>query len=698
MSGAAGQLAAGLERTVLAVGRVGAALFLPLTLAIVVHVLLRYACGVSLVWLEELHWQLYAFLATLSVATCLASDDHVRLDLLASHFSPLTRARIEAAGLLLLVLPLAALLCWHGFAAVAQSYRIGERSVAEQGLPFTFVVKAALPLSFLLVALAAVARLIRVGIEIGRLREDGRPAAASGRRPWLARTFALLLAAAATLLAWQAGRGAPSYSLVVAMFATFLALIFTGFPIAFVLGGVAVLFIAVGYATDFVGYTLSAAHPGTKFYLGTAAAFVNRIYGGLLNKPELVALPMFIFMGLLLDRSGLAAGMLTAMQRLFGRVRGGLAISVVVIGVLLAASTGIIGASVVLLGLLGLPVMLKQGYSPALASGTVCSAGTLGILMPPSIMLVIMADQASIPIGNLFMGAVLPSLLLASLYVLALLVIGWAAPSAAPLAADTTPVTWAAVGELVTAILPAMALIVLVLGSIFAGIATVTEASGIGAVGAGLLACWHWWSGVETNGSSTAAEIARELWQTCREAFRITGSIVGILLGATCFAFILRELGGDTLIREGLESLPLGPSGLVAVILAVVFALGFFLDWIEITIIVLPLVAGLVGGLDLGFVRPDAFPRTEDFEAARATANTTWFCVAMAVCLQTSFLTPPVGFALFYLKGVAPPEVRLIDLYRGVVPFVALQVLGLAVVLWLGRPLVLWLPTLIYGQ
>jgi len=501
----------------------------------------------------------------------------------------------------------------------------------------------------------------------------------------------------AVVLAWQAGHLAPSYSLVVVMFATFLALIFTGFPIAFVLGGVAVLFIAVGYGTDFTGYTLSAEYPGTRFYLGTAAAFVNRIYGGLLNKPELVALPMFIFMGLLLDRSGLAAGMLTAMQQLFGRVRGGLAISVVVIGVLLAASTGIIGASVVLLGLLGLPVMLKQGYSPALASGTVCSAGTLGILMPPSIMLVIMADQASIPVGNLFMGAVLPSLLLATLYVFALLAIGWLIPTAAPLAAESEPIRWSAVGGLVASILPALALIVLVLGSIFAGIATVTEASGIGAVGAGLLACWHWMSSERLAGRSTAAVLGSELWQTCCEAFRITGSIVGILVGATCFAFILRELGGDSLIRAGLESLPLGPSGLVAVILAVVFALGFFLDWIEITIIVLPLVAGLVGGLDLGFVQPDEFPRPEDFEAARATANTTWFCVAMAVCLQTSFLTPPVGFALFYLKGVAPPEVRLLDIYRGVAPFVGLQILGLAVVLWLGQPLVLWLPRVIYG-
>jgi len=342
-------------------------------------------------------------------------------------------------------------------------------------------------------------------------------------------------------------------------------------------------------------------------------------------------------------------------------------------------------------------VMLGQGYARPLAAGTVCAAGTLGILMPPSIMLVIMADQASVPVGDLFMGAVLPGVMLASLYLIYLLAVGLLAPEQAPLE-PAEPLSFSVGVDLLVAILPALALIVVVLGSIFAGVATVTEASGIGAVGASLLAVGHWLrAGGIDQGKLSITTLAKEGWQTCIDAFQITGSIVGILIGATCFAFILRELGGDSLIRLGLESLPFGPYGVIGTILAVIFLLGFFLDWIEITIIVLPLVVGTVGQLDFGFVEPNAFQRPEDFAAARVTANTIWFCVLMAVCLQTSFLTPPVGFALFYLKGVAPPEVKLIDLYRGVVPFVGLQLLGLFLVLLLGGPLVLWLPRLVYG-
>ena len=687
-----------LDSLVLRVSQTAAGLFLLLTAAIVAHVGLRYAVGINLVWLEELHWQLYAFLATLGVAAAAATDSHVRLDLLHPRFSPRTKALIEVVGQGLFVLPLTGLIGWHGWRAVTQAFAIGEQSVNEQGLPFTFIVKAALPLACGLIGLTAVARLLRAVAQLGQPspRDPVRQSDRRRSRPIVVIAGLVLvtgvLAAAAAL-----GRVEPSYALVVVMFASFMLVLFSGFPIAFVLGGIAVVFIGVGYAADFVGYTLNATHPGTKLYLGTAAGFVNRIYGGLLTKPELVALPMFIFMGLLLDRSGMAKQMMQAMQRLFGRVRGGLAISVVLIGILLAASTGIIGASVVLLGLISLPVMLGQGYARPLAAGSVCAAGTLGILMPPSIMLVIMADQASVPVGDLFMGAVLPGIILAGLYLVYLLAVGLLAPAQAPLV-SAEPLSATVVVDLAKAILPALALIVVVLGSIFAGVATVTEASGIGAVGASLLAVGHWLraSGNDQHRLSITT-LAKEGWQTCFDAFQITGSIVGILIGATCFAFILRELGGDGLIRLGLESLPFGPYGVIGTILVVIFLLGFFLDWIEITIIVLPLVVGTVGQLDFGFVAPVNFQRPEDFATARATANTIWFCILMAVCLQTSFLTPPVGFALFYLKGVAPPEVTLLDLYRGVVPFVCLQLLGLLLVLLLGGPLVLWLPRLVYG-
>ena len=684
----------GLYRAVASV----AFLFPLLTVTILIHVVLRYVCGINFVWLEELHWQLYAYLASFGVVFSFITNDHVRLDLFRHRFSRKNRSVIEMAGLLFCVIPFSLLLAWHGFLAAGQSFSIGERSVNEQGLPFTFVVKLALPLSFSMILIVTLVRLMELVEANRQALVSSTPTNSWKRWSKLQTGISVAIVGATIGLAWWVGNIDPRYALVVFMFISFIGLLFTGYPIAFVLGGVAVAFIFVGYAADYFGYTLTLDHAGTKLYLGSAAGFVNRIYGGLLRKPELVALPMFIFMGLLLDRSGIAERMMTAMQQIFGQIRGGLAICVVFIGILLAASTGIIGASVVLLGLIGLPVMLHQGYARSLATGTVCSAGTLGILMPPSIMLVIMADQASVPVGDLFMGAVLPSAMLAGLYVVYLFCMGHIQPEYVPLGSQRS-ISLRVFREAIVAILPVLALIIVVLGSIFAGVATVTEASGLGAVGASILAIIHW---LQTNkrqqGKVDYAAIFRDGWQSCVDAFSLTGSIVGILIGATCFAFILRELGGDKLIQYGLDSLPFGPYGVVAVILGVIFFLGFFLDWIEITIIVLPLVLATIGNADFQFVDPALHERQESFLAARTLANTIWFCVLMAVCLQTSFLTPPVGFAIFYLKSVAPQEVKLMDIYKGVIPFVLIQLFGLSLVFFFGQYLVLWLPHYIYGK
>ena len=675
----------------------GAFLFPLLTLTILVHVVLRYACRINVVWLEELHWQLYAYLATFAVVFSFIRNNHVRLDLFRHRFSRRNRSVIEMAGLLFFVIPFSILLVWHGFLAAGQSFSIGERSVNEQGLPFTFIVKLALPLSFSFMLIVALVQLMDFVLAGSQPQIDSMSQRKSNHFGKLKIGVSAAIVCTVMGLAWCVGNIDPRYALVVFMFISFIGLLFTGYPIAFVLGGVAVAFIFLGYGADYFGYTLTFDHAGTKLYLGSAAGFVNRIYGGLLRKPELVALPMFIFMGLLLDRSGIAERMMTAMQQMFGRIRGGLAICVVFIGILLAASTGIIGASVVLLGLIGLPVMLNQGYARSLATGTVCSAGTLGILMPPSIMLVIMADQASVPVGDLFMGAVLPSAMLAGLYVAYLFCIGHIQPEYVPLGSQRL-ISVKVFREAIVAILPVLALIVVVLGSIFAGVATVTEASGLGAVGASILAIVHWLqTSTRQQGKVDYAAIFRDGWQTCVDAFSLTGSIVGILIGATCFAFILRELGGDKLIQYGLESLPFGPFGVVAVVLGIIFFLGFFLDWIEITIIVLPLVLMTIGKADFQFVDPALYERQESFLAARTHANTIWFCVLMAVCLQTSFLTPPVGFAIFYLKIVASQEIKLIDIYKGVIPFVIIQLLGLALVFFFGHYLVLWLPQYIYG-
>ncbi len=454
--------------------------------------------------------------------------------------------------------------------------------------------------------------------------------------------------------------------LVIAMFLTFAAFLFTGFPVAYVLGGIGVLFAGVGYLADMYFGTIT----GLDFL--TLGLVVNRIYK-IMDNWVLVALPMFIFMGLMLDKSGVAERMMHAMQEVFGEVRGGLAVTVTVIGIILAASTGIIGASVVLLGLLSLPAMMNQGYSRALATGTICGAGCLGILIPPSIMLVIMADQLALSVGDLFMGAVFPGLILGSLYITYILAFAYMQPQAAPLSPDRRPIGWHTIANVLFSVLPPALLILAVLGSIFAGITTPTEASGVGALGAVVLAAYN---------KKLNLRVFKEVLIS---TYNTTAYIFAIFLGATCFALVLRELGGDQLIEEMLTSLPFGPYGILLCILGIVFLLGFLLDWIEITLIMLPLLSPVVAALGFDI---EGYGKIDD-------PALVWFVMLVAVALQTSFLTPPVGFALFYLKGVCPPEVRLTDIYRGVVPFIILQLIGLAVVITFPE-LVTWLPSVAY--
>lgn len=439
------------------------------------------------------------------------------------------------------------------------------------------------------------------------------------------------------------------------MFAAFIGLVFTGFPVAWVLGGLACLFTAIAIILDIdLGFALGVDWAYTSLT-------VERIWN-LMNNWVLVALPMFVFMGLMLDRSGVADNLMRNLVKLFGRLRGGLAITVTVIGLLLAATTGIIGASVVLLALLGLPAMLQQGYRRELAAGTVCAVGTLGILIPPSIMLILMADRLAMPVGDLFLGAFFPGLVLGALYIAYLLIYGLLRPDAAPVPGDVGHVSLGDILGVFQAVLPPLGLMLAVLGSIFFGIATPTEAAGVGAFGALLLAAAH------------GRLHSVVLQQALRQTTITTAFIFAIFLGATAFSLVLRGLGGDELIEGALLGLPFGPTGILITILCATFLLGFFLDWIEISLIVLPLVAPVVAGLGFDLV---------------------WFTVLFAVCLQTSFLTPPVGMAIFYLKGVAPPDVDTGAIYRGVVPFIALQLLGLALI-FLWHDLVTWLPSRAY--
>lgn len=445
------------------------------------------------------------------------------------------------------------------------------------------------------------------------------------------------------------------------MFTSFIGLLFTGYPIAWVLGGVAIVFTLIGdIAANHTDLMADSFYSVTWTY---SSAVVNRIWDTM-NNWVLVALPMFIFMGLMLDRSGLALSLMLNMSRLFGRVRGGLAVTVAIMGLLLAASTGIIGASVVLLALLGLPAMLEAGYKIELATGIVCSIGTLGILIPPSIMLVLMADQQGLSVGDLFMGALIPGAMLGVLYIVFILAWGFFRPQDAPAGNTGEPLELKDVVRAVLAIIPPSLLIISVLGSIFFGIATPTEASGVGAFGTILLAAAN---------RKLSLKVLREV---SRETTKTTAFIFAIFLGATAFSLVLRGFGGDELIGNALNGLPFGPEGIVITILVITFFLGFFLDWIEITLIILPLVSPVIQGL--GF-------------------DPIWFTVLFAICLQTSFLTPPVGFALFYLKGVAPKVVTVQHIYRGVMPFIFLQVIGLVMV-FIWPKLVTWLPSIAYAR
>ncbi|MBC8272312.1 MAG: TRAP transporter large permease subunit [Gammaproteobacteria bacterium] len=441
--------------------------------------------------------------------------------------------------------------------------------------------------------------------------------------------------------------------LSIAMFISFILLIFTGFPVAWVLGGLAVLFTAIGIILK-IDFGLPVAIDWDY-----SSLVVDRIWD-VMNNWVLVALPMFIFMGLMLDRSGVARRLMTNFSRLFGGVRGGMALSVAFIGILLAASTGIIGASVVLLALLGLPQMEKLNYRPELAVGPVCAVGTLGILIPPSIMLVLMADRLAMPVGDLFLGALFPGLLLGALFVAYIIIYAWFRPEVAPVPADREKINLAILIDVFFAVLPPAGLIITVLGSIFFGIATPTEAAGVGAFGATALA----WFNNQLN-----LGVFRHVIQ---ETTKTTAYIFAIFLGATAYSLVLRGLGGDELIEGLLKGLPFEPVGVIIAILFFTFILGFFLDWIEITLIVLPLVSPVVVDLDFNLV---------------------WFTVLFAVCLQTSFLTPPVGFSIFYVKGVAPKSMPVSTIYRGVIPFIVLQVIGLCMIFyWQG--IVTWLPSL----
>jgi len=452
------------------------------------------------------------------------------------------------------------------------------------------------------------------------------------------------------------------------MFGAAVIVLLAGFPVAFSLGGIALIFAGLGIVVG----VFDAA------FLGTMP---NRVFG-IMSNETLMAVPLFVFMGVTLERAQIAENLLDNMSSLFGRLRGGLGISVTLVGMLLAASTGIVGATVVTMGLLSLPTMLRRGYDPKVATGTICASGTLGQIIPPSIILVLLGDVLSsaysqaqldqgifspdtVSVGDLFAGALIPGLGLVMLYILYLIGLAIVKPSTMPAAhesADAAPP--ASLVRVLAALLAPLLLILAVLGSIIGGLATPTEAAGVGAVGALVLAL-----------AKRQFSLAR-LIEVMRSTVRVSSMVFLILIGASIFSLVFRGYGGDHLVQQLLQNMPGGVIAAMFIVMLLMFLLGFVLDFIEITFVVVPIVGPILLAMGIDPV---------------------WLGIMIAINLQTSFLTPPFGFALFYLRGVAPESVATSDIYRGVMPFVAIQILALSLLaLW--PELATWLPEVIYGR
>ncbi|WP_419812044.1 TRAP transporter large permease [Bacterioplanoides sp.] len=450
------------------------------------------------------------------------------------------------------------------------------------------------------------------------------------------------------------------------LFVCVCLVLMAGFPVAFSLAGTSLLFAGFGVLTD----TLDSAF---------LSALPNRLFG-ILSNQILTAVPLFIFMGVMLEKSRVAEQLLRNMGFLYGSLRGGLGLSVILVGALMAASTGIIGATVVTMGLISLPTMLKNGYSPSLATGTICATGTLGQIIPPSTALIILGDVLSsayqqaqlnmgifapdtISVADLFLGAVIPGAILVTAYLAYIILIALFKGESAPAVQDRPPFSWAFFGRLVVSLVPPMVLVFMVLGAIFTGIATPTEAAGIGALGATLLAIGY------------GEFDLKRLKEVMDSTLQVTSMVFLIFIGAALFSLVFRGFGGEELVHSAFTDMPGGVFGAMLMVMVVIFLLGFILDFIEITLVVVPIIAPVL--LSMG-------------------VDPVWLGIMIALNLQTSFLTPPFGFALFYLRGVTPPDIKTQTLYKGVIPFIVIQLLVL-MALAAFPEMATYLPDQIYG-
>jgi len=594
------------------VGLMAALLALLLALLIGYDAMMRYQFSEGSIALQELEWHLFDVVFLLGLSYALKHDKHVRVDIMFSHYSTELKATVQILSMLFLLIPFSLYFLNGTFDMTLQSYIQNEVSSDPGGLKYRFIIKGVLFLSFVLLVLQAISEIIKAFSKIKSKLN-----------------FFFILSLVVLFLKFSSQNMAFWIDPLWLMFLLTLFLLLTGFQVAFVFAGVALFFAVI---TDELGIQVLNMLP-------------YRVYG-IMGNTTLMSVPLFILMGLILEKSKVAEDLLLSMGKLFGGIRGGLAISVVVVGAILAASTGIVGASVVMMSLIALPLMLKHKYSPELATGSIAASGTLGQIIPPSIVLIVLGDQMHLSVGDLFRAALVPGLLLIGLYILYILIYAYFKKEVAPAIENDEKYSKVLIEALKVMVAPLL-LIMAVLGSIFAGIASPTESAAIGVIGALLLAFYK---------KRFSFELLR---YASLETVKLTSMIFMILIGATAFSLVFNELGGDVMAMEFFKDEVGDKWTFILISMLVIFLLGFFIDFIEIAFVVVPILVPIAHAFGIDSV---------------------WFAILIALNLQASFLTPPFGFALFFLKGAAGDMVSTAQIYRGVLPFILLQLLALLII------------------
>ncbi len=594
------------------IGFFTAILALLLALLIGYDAMMRYLFSEGSIALQEVEWHLFDIVFLLGLSYALKHDKHVRVDIMFAHYSKETKAIVQILSMMFLLIPFSLFFLNGAFEMMVQSYVQNEVSSDPGGLAYRFVIKGVLFVAFILLVLQALSEIIKA---YAKLKSK--------------KNFFFVLSGVLLFLVFSMQNLAFWTDPLWLMFMLTLFLLLTGFQVAFVFAGVALFFVLI---SDELGIHVLDMLP-------------YRVYG-IMGNITLMSVPLFILMGLILEKSKVAEDLLLSMGKLFGGIRGGLAISVVVVGAILAASTGIVGASVVMMSLIALPLMLKHKYSPELATGSIAASGTLGQIIPPSIVLIVLGDQMHLSVGDLFRAALVPGLLLIGLYIVYILVYAYLNKEVAPAIENDEPYSKVLRDALKVMVAPLL-LIMAVLGSIFAGIASPTESAAIGVIGALLLALYK---------RRFSFELLR---YASVETVKLTSMIFMILIGATAFSLVFNELGGDVMAMEFFKNEVGDKWTFILISMLVIFLLGFFIDFIEIAFVVVPILVPIAHAFGIDPV---------------------WFAILIALNLQASFLTPPFGFALFFLKGAAGDMVTTAQIYRGVIPFILLQLVALLII------------------